>query len=77
MPALTRSSVEELCRKIGLKILVKLKNGRSLRGNLAGFDKHLNLVLEEAEDVTRPENVEKIGNLILRGDNIVLIYLEA
>jgi len=58
VPALTRSSVEELCRKIGLKIVVKLKNGRSLRGKLAGFDEHLNLVLEEDEDITTPENVK-------------------
>ena len=72
---MTRSSVEELCRKIGLKIVVKLKNGRSLRGKLVSFDEHLNLVLEEAEDVTIPENVKKVGNLILRGDSIVLIRL--
>jgi len=50
-----------------------LKGGRSLRGRLKGFDQHLNLVLEETEDTTTSENVKKLGTIIVRGDNVVLI----
>ncbi|HDI52875.1 MAG TPA: RNA-binding protein, partial [Candidatus Bathyarchaeota archaeon] len=43
------------------------------RGVLEGFDQHINLVLRDAEDISDPENVEKIGTIILRGDNVVMI----
>jgi small nuclear ribonucleoprotein len=50
-----------------------LKGGKSLRGRLKGFDQHLNLVLEETDDTTSSENVKKLGLIIVRGDNVVLI----
>jgi len=40
---------EESLNKV---VLVQLKGGRSARGRLYSFDQHMNLVLEEAEDVT-------------------------
>jgi len=54
-------------------VLVRLKGGRILRGKLKGFDQHLNLVLEDAEDTTDAENVKKLGSIIVRGDNVVII----
>jgi len=33
----------------------------------------LNLVLEETEDTTNAENVKKLGVIIVRGDNVILI----
>ncbi|MEM3551371.1 MAG: LSM domain-containing protein, partial [Candidatus Bathyarchaeia archaeon] len=36
-------------------------------------DQHLNLVLEETEDTSEAENVKKLGLIIVRGDNVVLI----
>ena len=50
-----------------------MKGGKSMRGKLKGFDQHLNLVLEETEDNTDPEDVKKLGVLIVRGDNVVII----
>ena len=57
---------------IGKHVLVRLKNRRTLRGKLIGFDEHLNLTLEEAHFI---EETRKIGMVILRGDNIVYIIL--
>jgi len=54
-------------------VLVKLKGGKCLRGKLKGFDQHLNLVLEETEDITNAEDPKKLGLIIVRGDNVVLI----
>ncbi|HDI12017.1 MAG TPA: RNA-binding protein [Candidatus Bathyarchaeota archaeon] len=62
--------LEESLDKI---VLVRLKGGRSLRGKLKGFDQHLNLVLEDAEDITDAENTKKLGSIIVRGDNVVII----
>jgi small nuclear ribonucleoprotein len=50
-----------------------LRGGKKLRGKLKGFDQHLNLVLEETEDTTDVENVKKLGAIIVRGDNVVII----
>ncbi len=70
MSEMTTEILEQNIAKI---VLVRLKGGKSLRGRLKGFDQHLNLVLEETEDTTTPENVKKLGQIIVRGDNVVLI----
>lgn len=57
---------------IGKVVLVELKGGRSVRGKLYSFDQHMNLVLEDAEDVTG-DPPKKIGMIIIRGDNVVLV----
>lgn len=70
MSEMTTQILEESLSKI---VLVRLKGGKSLRGRLKGFDQHLNLVLEETEDTTNSENVRKLGVIIVRGDNVILI----
>ena len=54
-------------------VLVQLKGGRTVRGKLDSYDQHMNLVLDDAEDVSEPEATKKLGTLIVRGDNIVLL----
>ena len=70
MSEMTTEILEQNLSKI---VLVRLKGGKSLRGRLKGFDQHLNLVLEETEDTTVVENQKKLGLIIVRGDNVVLI----
>jgi len=70
MSEMTTKIMEECLEKI---VLVRLRGGRKLRGKLKGFDQHLNLVLEETEDTTDIENVKKLGAIIVRGDNVVII----
>ena len=67
---------EILDQSLGEMVVVRLKVGRILRGRLKGFDEHLNVVLAETEDITKAENAEKLGLIILRGDNVVLILLQ-
>jgi small nuclear ribonucleoprotein len=70
MSEMTTQILEESLDKI---VLVRLKGGKSLRGRLKGFDQHLNLVLEETDDTTDPENLKKLGVIIVRGDNVIII----
>jgi len=72
MSEMTAKILEE---SLGKFVLVRLRGGRKLRGRLKGFDQHLNLVLEETEDITNAEKTRKIGTIILRGDNVVIISL--
>jgi small nuclear ribonucleoprotein len=58
---------------LGKLVLLRLRGNRSLRGKLQGFDQHMNLVLEEANDITRPDDIQNLGTIIVRGDNVIII----
>jgi small nuclear ribonucleoprotein len=51
---------------------VSLKGGREIRGILQGYDVHMNLVLDKAEEEEKGQ-VQKVGTLIVRGDNVIYI----
>jgi small nuclear ribonucleoprotein len=70
MSDMTTTILEESLGKI---VLVRLRGGKNLRGKLKGFDQHLNLVLDEAEDTTDSANLKKLGTIIVRGDNVIII----
>lgn len=54
-------------------VLVRLKGKRELRGKLKAFDVHMNIVLEDAEELEEGKVISKIGSMLVRGDNIVFI----
>ncbi len=53
-------------------VLISLKGGREIRGVLQGYDVHMNLVLDKAEEEINGQTVG-IGTLIIRGDNVIYI----
>ena len=55
-------------------ILIKLRNNRTIRGTLQTFDTYMNLTLSKTEDITDDE-AENLDNILLRGDNIIAVYL--
>jgi len=66
-------SLKMLAKSLGGTVLVKLRNGRAIRGQLLGYDQHMNLVLEGAEEVRGDSDSVKLGLIVVRGDNIVMI----
>jgi small nuclear ribonucleoprotein len=66
-------AVKELESSMGKVVLIKLKGGKVIRGNLQGFDQHMNLALEKAEEVAEDGKSNSLGTLIVRGDNIIMI----
>lgn len=70
---MSEMTTEILQESLGKTVLIRLKGGKSLRAKLKGFDQHLNLVLEDTEDTTDSENIKKLGVLIVRGDNVIII----
>ncbi len=57
------------------KVLLRLRNTKTLTGILKDFDIHMNLTLEDAEEEFEGKT-EKVGKTLLRGDNILLISLQ-
>ncbi len=53
-------------------VLIKLRGGREFRGILRGYDIHMNLILDDAEEVNK-DNPLSFETAIIRGDNVVFI----
>ncbi len=58
---------------LGSIVLIKLKGEREVRGKLKSFDQHLNIVLEDAEELRGDGSTRKLGTIVIRGDTVVLI----
>jgi small nuclear ribonucleoprotein len=58
---------------IGKDVLVLLKGNVQIRGKLKAFDVHMNIVLENSEELVNGETKTKYGNVILRGDSVIMI----
>jgi len=70
--------MELLQHSIGGQVLVELKGKKIIKGKLRGYDQHLNLILEDAEEISfNPETdeqiIENVKTVIVRGDNVVIV----
>jgi small nuclear ribonucleoprotein len=55
-------------------VLLRMKNSKTVQGKLKNFDIHMNLTLEDAEDISN-EKSEKLGTVLIRGDNILAVSI--
>jgi len=65
-------TVQVLKENVGKKIMIKLKGDKIVRGILEKFDQHMNLILSNASEYKNNQE-SKLGNLLLKGDNIIII----
>ena len=59
----------------GKRVLIKLKKGTEISGILQAMDLHLNMWLENAEQISDEKKI-KLGTLLVRGDNIIYVSPE-
>ena len=59
----------------GKRVLIKLKKGTEISGILQALDLHLNMWLENADQISEGETV-KLGTVLVRGDNILYVSPE-
>ena len=56
-------------------VLLKLRNTQIIQGILKEFDIHMNMTLDDAEDISA-EKPEKLGKILIRGDNILAVSMD-
>ncbi|MGH9878232.1 MAG: LSM domain-containing protein [Nitrososphaerales archaeon] len=66
-------AVKVLDESLGRVVLIKMKGGKVIRGTLLGFDQHMNLLLEESEELLDEGKTNLLGTIVVRGDNVVII----
>jgi len=59
----------------GKRVLIRLKKGTEISGILQAMDLHLNMWLEDAEQISE-ETKTKLGTILVRGDNIIYVSPE-
>ena len=62
-----------LDRILSQRVVLQLKDGRTLAGRLTGVDEHLNLVLEEVEETSAGES-RRLGRVVLRGSSVTSLH---
>ncbi|MFH1106611.1 MAG: LSM domain-containing protein [Candidatus Micrarchaeota archaeon] len=62
-----------LNNSLNKNVLVRLKGDVEVRGVLASFDVHMNIVIENGEELRDGEVKRKLNTVLLRGDTVVFI----
>ena len=66
-------AVKVLDESINKVVLIKLKGNKTIRGSLLGFDQHMNLLLDQSEEIPSEGDSKNLGSIVVRGDNVIMI----
>jgi len=65
--------LDVLNKSLQTPVIVRIKGGREFRGVLNGYDVHMNLVIQDAEEIQSGDVTKRLGSVVLRGDTVVFI----
>ncbi len=66
-------AVKVLSDSVGKVVLIKMKGGKTIRGTLRGYDQHMNLLLDNSQELLDDNKNTDLGTIVVRGDNVVII----
>jgi small nuclear ribonucleoprotein len=73
----SRKPLNVLIKQLDSYVAIVLKNGVEYRGRMVKCDGHMNVLLEGATECVKDELVASYGNILLRGNNVLFICLDA
>ncbi|MCJ7634706.1 ribonucleoprotein [Candidatus Bathyarchaeota archaeon] len=62
-----------LMHSLNGNVTVKLKNNDEYRGKMVRCDNYMNIILEEATEVSNSSVVANYGSIFIRGNNVLYI----
>jgi len=65
-----------LIKRINNHVSIKLKNDVEYRGKMIDCDSHMNVILEGATEFRNSAPSTNLGNVVLRGNNILYVCVE-
>ena len=73
----SKKPLNVLVKQLHGNIEVLLKNGCEYKGKMIKCDGHMNILLEGATECKKDQLLTNYGNVLLRGNNILYIVLDA
>ena len=73
----SKKPINVLIKQLHGNIEVVLKNGWDYKGKIIKVDEHMNILLEGATEYNNGQMLTNYGNVLLRGNNILYIGLDA
>jgi len=73
----SKKPINVLIKQLHGNIEVVLKNGWDYKGKIIKVDEHMNILLEGATEYQNGQILTNYGNVLLRGNNILYIGLDA
>ncbi|KZW04040.1 like-Sm ribonucleo protein [Exidia glandulosa HHB12029] len=67
---MSKPSQPELKKFMDKKLFINVQGGRKVSGTLRGFDIFLNLVLDDAQDESKPAQKSPLGTIVIRGNSV-------
>ncbi len=69
----SRNPLRALQKKLGSKILIRLKDGTEYKGSLKEYDNFMNVILSDASEYIKKEETNKFKEIFVRGNNVLFI----
>lgn len=73
----SKKPINVLIKQLHENIEVVLKNGWDYKGKMIKVDGYMNILLEGATEYQNEQMLTNYGNVLLRGNNILYISLDA
>ena len=73
----SKKPLNVLTKQLNSHLSVTLKNGVEYRGRMVRCDGYMNILLEGASEHVNDQLTAKYGSILVRGNNILYITIEA
>lgn len=73
----SKKPLNVLARQLNAYIVITLKNGVEYRGTMIYCDNYMNIILDKASEHYNGELIANYGQILVRGNNILYIMLDA